>query len=234
MSEQQPPHAAPPPEAEPGPAPEALPHPGPEEEHEAAYDQPTPERPRRRRWVLVVAVLLGLVLVATAVAVPLLLSDDPPAYVDRTLDEVQRYDDLPNDHVPGDVDYDQAPPAGGPHAVEWHACGVYDEPRRDENVVHSLEHGTVWFTYRPGLAEDELAELEEELPSEGILSPYPDQEAPVVVTVWGRQLALEGADDPRLALFLREYGDGHTSPEPFASCEGGVRAFADGGGGIQA
>ena len=190
---------------------------------------------RRGRAVLVGAVLLGLLLVGTAVVVPLLVGrDDPPAYVDRTLDEVERFDDLANDHVPGDVDYDQSPPAGGPHASEWHDCGAYDEPLRDENVVHSLEHGTVWLTYRPGLDGEQVAELEDELPEEGILSPYPDQEAPVVVTVWGRQLALTGADDPRLALFLREYGDGHTSPEPFASCEGGVRAFADGGGGVQA
>jgi hypothetical protein len=45
----------------------------------------------------------------------------------------------------------------------------------------------------------------------------------VVVTVWGRQLALVGADDPRLPLFLHRYGGGETAPEPFASCAGGVR-----------
>ena len=57
---------------------------------------------------------------------------------------------------------------------------------------------------------------------DGILWPYDDLPAPVVVTVWDRQLHLEGADDPRLALFLEEYGDSHTAPEPMASCEGGV------------
>jgi hypothetical protein len=45
----------------------------------------------------------------------------------------------------------------------------------------------------------------------------------VVVTVWGRQLALTGADDPRLGMFVAAFGDGHTAPEPFASCAGGVR-----------
>ena len=42
------------------------------------------------------------------------------------------------------------------------------------------------------------------------------------MTVWGRQLRLTGADDPRLPLFLAAFGDGHTAPEPFASCAGGV------------
>ncbi len=52
-------------------------------------------------------------------------------------------------HVPGDVDYDQAPPAGGDHDPAWLECGVYDAPVRDENAVHSLEHGTVWVTHDP-------------------------------------------------------------------------------------
>ena len=58
-----------------------------------------------------------------------------------------------------------------------------------------------------------------------MLSPYADQQAPVVVTVWDTQLALTGADDPRLEEFIARYGDGGSSPEPFASCEGGVEEF---------
>ena len=54
------------------------------------------------------------------------------------------------------------------------------------------------------------------------MSPYPGLDAPVVVTVWGRQLRLEGADDPRLGLFIARYGAGETAPEPFASCAGGL------------
>ena len=48
------------------------------------------------------------------------------------------------------------------------------------------------------------------------------------MTVWERQLELTGADDPRLALFLAAFGDGHTAPEPLASCAGGL---TDGSGG---
>ena len=47
--------------------------------------------------------------------------------------------------------------------------------------------------------------------------------------MWGRQLALTGADDPRLRLFIAAFGDGHTAPEPFASCAGGIRETADDG-----
>ena len=56
----------------------------------------------------------------------------------------------------------------------------------------------------------------------GILSPYEDLPSPVVVTVWGVQLQLDGADDERLGLFLEEYGDGHTAPEFGVTCRGGT------------
>ena len=49
--------------------------------------------------------------------------------------------------------------------------------------------------------------------------------------MWDRQLRLTGADDPRLPLFLERFGDGHTAPEPFASCAGGVRETESGGDG---
>ena len=115
-------------------------------------------------------------------------------------------------------------PPGGPHDNVWLACGVYDEPVRDENAVHALEHGTVWLTYDPDeLSDDDVGELAEQLPDEGILSPYPGQDARVMITVWGRQLDLRSPGDDRLQLFLDEYGDGHTAPEPMASCEGGER-----------
>lgn len=186
---------------------------------------PEPDRPRRLLLV-VVAGGLALTLVALAVGVPLAVAEirDRAA---PSLDDVRVYEDVDAGHTDSSVEYDPVPPVGGPHHPAWLDCGVYDEPVRDENTVHSLEHGTVWITYDPDLPVGDVRELADALPDKGILSPYPGQDAPVVVTVWARQLLLDGADDERLQLFLEAYGDGHTAPEPFASCAGGVRAFED-------
>lgn len=193
-----------------------------------------PRPPRRRPDVLALALagLVALLLVTAVVTVPIA--------VDRwrdlrtpTLDAVRVYEDPRADHVEDDqsVEYGTVPPPGGPHADVWLACGVYDEPVRDENAVHALEHGTVWITYDPAeLSSGDVSALADQLPDEGILSPYPGQEAPVVVTVWARQLDLRSADDERLALFVEAYGDGHTSPEPMASCEGGEEITEGGSG----
>jgi len=180
-----------------------------------------------RRRLIVIAVAL-VVLIGAAVAVQLLREGDdaPPA----GLADVKTYQDLARDHVTSEVNYPQSPPVGGPHDPVWQTCGVYDRPVREENAVHTLEHGALWITYRPGLSADEINGLADKLPEKGLLSPFEDQDAPVVVTVWGAQLALDGPDDPRLDLFIDEYSDGHTAPEPEVTCQGGVERFDDSGG----
>lgn len=189
---------------------------------------PAPEgpAPRRRTLPIVLATVAAVLLVTGAASVPLVLDQLDADEVARegpvNLDEVEIYDDLDPAHTPDDVDYPQSPPVGGPHDSVWLDCGVYDEPVRDENLVHDLEHGTVFIAHDPDLDEDNVAALAGLLPQNGILAPYPGMDAPVVVTVWGRQLELDGADDPRLPLFLETYAGGETAPEPFASCAGGV------------
>ena len=210
----------PPPPSYPPPPPYPPPGPDPVEPTLLSSFGPEPPGPSRGPVIALAAVAVAIV-VALAVAVPMLVNDEEP--VSKDLSAVKSYDGLSNKHTPDDVDYPQSPPVGGQHAPVWLDCGVYDEPLRDENAVHDLEHGTVWISYDPDLDADDVDALAEELPQNGILAPYPDLSAPVVVTVWGRQLALDGADDPRLALFIRTYGGGETAPEPMASCAGGVR-----------
>jgi hypothetical protein len=195
----------------------------------------------------VLAGIAAVLLIALAVAIPVVLGgddaadpgpgaggdDDSASASVPDLDEVKVYEDLGNEHVAGDVDYPQVPPVGGPHDPVWLDCGSYDEPVRDENAVHDLEHGATWLTYDPGLDPADVAALVEQLPQNSIASPYDGLPAPVVVTVWGRQLELDGADDPRLGLFVAAFGDGHTAPEPFASCAGGVDDPAGTGAGTE-
>lgn len=161
-------------------------------------------------------------LVGAAVALPLALDGEEPVPPD--LSEVVTFTSLRTDHVTETVDdYESLPPAGGKHFPVWLDCGVHDEPVADEFIVHDLEHGTFWFAYdADALDAAEVAALADQLPQNGVMTPYPGLDAPVVVTVWEAQLALTGADDPRLPLFLEEYADGVTAPEPFASCAGGA------------
>ncbi|MGP4029027.1 DUF3105 domain-containing protein [Actinomadura sp. 3N407] len=133
-------------------------------------------------------------------------------------------DDLSRDHVTGAVDYETDPPMGGEHDGAWQNCNgrVYDSPLRNENAVHSLEHGAVWITYRPGLASDQLDALKAKVTGTDytFLSPYPSLDAPIALNAWGRQVKVQEASDPRVDAFLRAFVKGPQTPEPGAPCDG--------------
>ena len=96
-------------------------------------------------------------------------------------DDVQTYDVGPaGKHTSANVDYDQSPPVGGAHNPVWQNCGYYDKPVRDENAVHSLEHGAVWITYSPDLPQDQVTELQNTAQSQTyiLVSPYPGLDSP--------------------------------------------------------
>ena len=134
------------------------------------------------------------------------------------------YPGLARDHVTGPVLYPQTPPVGGKHSAVWLDCGVYDVPVPNENAVHSLEHGAMWITYRPDLPGSEIATIRQDVSGQpyGLVSPYPGLPSPLVATVWGKQLKLSSADDPRLKAFINTFSSGSQAPEPGAQCSGGT------------
>ncbi|MGL5853133.1 MAG: DUF3105 domain-containing protein [Phycicoccus sp.] len=126
-------------------------------------------------------------------------------------------------HVNTPVVYDESPPSRGDHHPIWWNCGAYDRPLPAEHVVHSLEHGAVWLTYRPDTASttrDALTRLADR--SYLVLSPLPDQRWPVVATAWGVQLRQERFDEKAVEQFIVEYRMGPQAPEPGGSCSGGT------------
>ena len=131
-----------------------------------------------------------------------------------------------NQHTKAPVSYQQVPPVGGKHDPVWQNCDFYSEPVRNENAVHSLEHGAVWITYDPDLPRDQIAELRDLVSGQTYLlvSPFPNlpDDAPIVASAWGKQLRLDGADDPNLQRFVVAYRQGPQTPEPGAVCTGGT------------
>lgn len=139
-----------------------------------------------------------------------------------------------------EIAFGELPPAGGTHNSTWQNCGIYTEPILPQHAIHSLEHGTVWITYQPDLAQDEVTELQELVrqkmrqysptqPQEErlarsylLLSPYPEQRSPIVLTAWGVQLEVESARDGRIEQFIDFYRLGPQTPERNAACVQGV------------
>lgn len=138
------------------------------------------------------------------------------------IDGVLRYQNSPG-HTVEPVTYPQTPPAGGPHNPSWLNCGIYRDAVPNTLAVHSMEHGAVWVTYNPELGAEAIATLREHMPSTYVvMSPYAGLPAPIVLSAWNAQLAVNGPDDPRIPQFFEEYWRNQNVPEPGALCSGGI------------
>ena len=179
----------------------------------AVARQPTPAR--RAAGLAAVTAMIGVLAFLWAPRLPF-AGDLAPV-------GVQTFDVRERAHVEGAVAYPQRPSVGGRHAPVWQNCGFYTAPIQDEHGVHSLEHGAVWITYRPGSSRRDLDRLRE-LAGESyvLVTPYRGLDRPVVASSWGRQLRLQSVDDARLERFVRAFRLNSTAPESGGPCTGGV------------
>ncbi len=196
-------------------------------------------RQSRQRWLWVVSGFVILLVIAGAFLLLRRNPSTPAASSTQTnnaeanlpatdsngeIRGLQKFGELARDHQIGTLTYPQTPPVGGIHNPAWQNCGIYNQPVPNENAVHSLEHGAVWITYRSDLPAAEVEKLQALIRGHdhGLLSPYQNLPAPIVISAWSLQVQVQSADDPRLPLFIKTYENGPQTPEPGAVCNGGV------------
>jgi hypothetical protein len=131
-------------------------------------------------------------------------------------------------HQQGSIQYTVLPPVAGPHNPAWQNCmgDVYDAPIANEHAVHSLEHGTVWITYRPDLPADQVAKLKSKVQGQEkmMLSPFEGLDKPISLQAWGYQLKVDNADDKRIDEFIKVLRVNASIEGPNANCAQGVTA----------
>lgn len=195
----------------------------------AEYQKQLAKRRRSKLVWWIVGVTAAVVIIGLIVA-SIVFAPAPPKQYEPGSDgaEIEGVETFENatEHVEGTVDYEQNPPAGGPHNAVWLNCGIYDQPVPNENAVHSLEHGAVWVTYDADeVTGEELDTLKSQLPSSYVvLSPYDGLDSPIVLSSWNHQLKLDSADDERIGEFFEEYWRSQNVPEPGAACTGALDA----------
>ncbi|MCG7528848.1 DUF3105 domain-containing protein [Streptomyces sp. OfavH-34-F] len=190
------------------------------------------ERTRERR-ARVLTIAVGVLVVAGLVAGGGYLmnaADEQDkaeaAVMTSDVDGEKSWDKLTQNHVDKTVDYPMNPPVGGDHNPVWMNCDgdVYTEAIPKENAVHSLEHGAVWVTYTSKARPADVKKLNERVSSTpySLMSPVEDQAAPLMLSAWGKQIAVKNAADPRVAQFFTKYVQGPQTPERGAACTGGI------------
>ena len=188
----------------------------------AEYQRNIARRKRNKTlaWVLS---SVGVIAVVGLVVASYIMTPRPVSYESAngsmTIEGVETFEHQTL-HTEDPVDYEQSPPAGGPHSYRWLTCAVYEEPVRDENAVHSMEHGAVWVTYDPEQVSDEdVQKLKSMTPDTyAILSPYEGMDTPITMSAWNAQLKLDSVDDERVTDFFTNYWRSNQVPEPGALC----------------
>lgn len=188
----------------------------------AEYQRNIARRKRNKTlaWVLSG---VGAVAVVGLVVASFILTPRPVTYESAngsmSIAGVETFEHV-TEHVMETVDYDENPPAGGPHSPRWLTCDVYQEPVKNEYAVHSLEHGAVWVTYDPTQVDEEtvgkLAALTPD--TYAILSPYEGMDTPIALSAWNAQLKLDAFDEGKVKDFYTNYWRSNQVPEPGAMC----------------
>lgn len=104
--------------------------------------------------------------------------------------------------------YNSNPPTSGPHYAQPAAWGIYENQLADETLVHNLEHGGIWISYKLDLPDSEKAKLKEiagRYKSKVILVPRTQNDSPIALCAWQRLLKLDSVDEPKITEFIATY-----------------------------
>ena len=121
-------------------------------------------------------------------------------------------------HVPlsNKFKYNSFPPTSGPHYQQWVLWGSYDEPVRQIQAVHNLEHGGVVIQYGskvPRSTVDELTSFYREDANALLLAPLPALGNKIALTAWTHLATCTSFNQKAFAAFRDKYR--YHGPEHF-------------------
>lgn len=112
------------------------------------------------------------------------------------------------------VTYRSNPPTSGDHWPDPLRDGIYEEEKPDEAIVHSMEHGRAWISYRPAISSEIKESLRAIAKREArvILTPRAANTTDIALAAWNRldtfDLNANGSfDENRVKDFIRRYRD---------------------------
>lgn len=124
------------------------------------------------------------------------------------------------EHIPvgsSHPEYNSNPPTSGSHYAQPTNWNVYQDELKDENVIHSLEHGGIWISYQPNIDDETKAKIEtigKKYSGSVVVSPRSANDALIALASWGRLEKLETFDEARIIEFIKR--NKNKSPEPLA------------------
>lgn len=119
---------------------------------------------------------------------------------------------LGRDHISDGAprpDYNSNPPTSGSHYASPANVRFYFEELPDEQLVHNLEHGHVWISYKSNLPTEIIKVLKGFAGRNTIVTPRPANDFDIALASWGRldKFNIDGdsIDKQRIKNFILRY-----------------------------
>ncbi|GEM_PF-44778 len=112
--------------------------------------------------------------------------------------------------------YNSNPPTSGWHYPKPAPWGVYEQELPDEVVIHNLEHGGIWISYKDIDAEtkSKLKAIAARNPGSVIVVPRSKNDTKIALASWGRLQNMEAFNEKAILDFITE--NKNRSPELLA------------------
>lgn len=112
--------------------------------------------------------------------------------------------------------YNSNPPTSGWHHAEPADWGVYQQELPDEQLIHNLEHGGIWISYKDVDQETKshIEAIGTRYPGSVVVTPRSANDTKIVLASWGRLEMLESFDETSIVSFIE--ANKNKSPEPLA------------------
>ncbi|MBI2450775.1 MAG: DUF3105 domain-containing protein [Parcubacteria group bacterium] len=110
---------------------------------------------------------------------------------------------LKDQHEP----YNSNPPTSGPHYGTPAQADFYEAMLPDEQVLHNLEHGYVWISYKDDTDKDlmeKLKNLQKKYSWKTIFTFRPQNDSKIALVSWGRLQKLDNYDEKAIINFIKQ------------------------------
>lgn len=107
-------------------------------------------------------------------------------------------------------EYNSNPPTSGPHFATTAEWGIYKEELPDETLIHNLEHGGIWISYKPEISEEIRKKLENFYDKWGrkvVIAPRAKNDSDIALTAWNHldKFSASEYSDERVDKFIKAF-----------------------------
>ncbi len=174
-----------------------------------------------KKPIIIGAIAIAFIGIGIALSIPDQKLSELKTNGDSSAEQIgQSFENLGREHIEPQVEpdtYNSNPPTSGDHLANPADWGVYQNELPDKQLVHNLEHGGIWISYKD-VDQETKAKIEaigKANPGSVIVTPRAANDSKIAVAAWTRLEKMESYDEAKILEFIK--ANKNKSPEPLAN-----------------